>query len=156
MEISGGIDICQISLPTGATAILLLACILSLLSTNCPAQKIAPDSRTLNPNNIVLFACCWLTGFLGRITQRNRSDATQGFRQLPLPQEGFAFFTVKNLTFPMHPYGSQTKGMGGQHHIFKDAASILYKGVCGAICQDQDHDRRAIVGVCAAPHYFCV
>ena len=29
MEISGGIDICQMSLPTGATAILLLVCILS-------------------------------------------------------------------------------------------------------------------------------
>mgnify|MGYP006951840267 FL=1 len=50
MEISGGIDICQISFPTGATAILLLVCILSLFSTNCP-------------NNIVLFACCRLTGF---------------------------------------------------------------------------------------------
>ena len=50
MEISGGIDICQISFPTGATAILLLVCILSLFSTNCT-------------NNIVLFACCRLTGF---------------------------------------------------------------------------------------------
>src|SRR5699024_5533558 len=39
MEISGGIDICQMSFPTGATAILLLVCILSLLSTKCPAQK---------------------------------------------------------------------------------------------------------------------
>ena len=68
MEISGGIDICQMSFPTGATAILLLVCILSLFSTNCPAQKIAPDSGTLNPNNIVLFACCGLTGFLGRIS----------------------------------------------------------------------------------------
>ena len=55
MEISGGIDICQMSFPTGATAILLLVCMLSLFSTNCP-------------NNIVLFACCGLTGFLGRIS----------------------------------------------------------------------------------------
>ena len=55
MEISGGIDICQMSFPTGATAILLLVCILSLFSTNCP-------------NNIVLLACCGLTGFLGRIS----------------------------------------------------------------------------------------
>ena len=39
----------------GATAILLLVCMLSLFSTNCP-------------NNIVLFACCGLTGFLGRIS----------------------------------------------------------------------------------------
>ena len=68
MEISGGIDICQMSFPTGATAILLLVCILSLLSTKCPAQKIAPDSGTLNPNDIVLSACCGLTGFLGRIS----------------------------------------------------------------------------------------
>ena len=59
MEISGGIDICQMSFPTGATAILLLVCMLSLFSTNCP-------------NNIVLFACCGLTGFLGRITQCKR------------------------------------------------------------------------------------
>ena len=43
------------SFPTGATAILLLVCMLSLFSTNCP-------------NNIVLFACCGLTGFLGRIS----------------------------------------------------------------------------------------
>ena len=50
-----GIDICQMSFPTGATAILLFICILSLFSTNCP-------------NNIVLFACCRLTGFLGRIS----------------------------------------------------------------------------------------
>ena len=75
MEISGGIDICQMSLPTGATAILLLVCILSLLSTNCPVQKNAPDSGTLHPNNIVLFACCGLTGFLGRIPQCNCPDA---------------------------------------------------------------------------------
>ena len=47
MEISGGIDICQMSFPTGATAILLFVCILSLLSTKCPAQKIAPDSRII-------------------------------------------------------------------------------------------------------------
>ena len=33
MEISGGIDICQMSFPIGATAILLLVCI------NCPAQE---------------------------------------------------------------------------------------------------------------------
>ncbi|WP_456361357.1 hypothetical protein, partial [Vescimonas sp.] len=46
-------------------------------------KKIAPDSGTLNPNNIVLFACSGMTGFLGRITQCNRPDATQGFRQLP-------------------------------------------------------------------------
>ena len=39
MEISGGIDICQMSFPIGATAILLLVCILSLLSTKYPAQK---------------------------------------------------------------------------------------------------------------------
>ena len=39
MEISGGIDICQMSFPTGATAILLLVCILSLLSTKCPAAS---------------------------------------------------------------------------------------------------------------------
>ena len=45
MEISGGIDICQMSFPMGATAILLLVCILSLFSTNCPVQKIAPDSE---------------------------------------------------------------------------------------------------------------
>ena len=68
MEISGGIDICQMSFPTGATAILLLVCMLSLFSTNCPVQKNAPDSGTLHPNNIVLFACCGLTGFLGRIS----------------------------------------------------------------------------------------
>ena len=30
-----GIDICQMSFPTGATAILLFICILSFLSTNC-------------------------------------------------------------------------------------------------------------------------
>ena len=59
MEISGGIDICQMSFQTGATAILLLVCMLSLFSTNCP-------------NNIVLFACCGLTGFLGRIVQCKR------------------------------------------------------------------------------------
>ena len=58
MEISGGIDICQMSFPTGVTAILLLVCMLSLFSTNCP-------------NNIVLFACCGLTGFLSRIAQCN-------------------------------------------------------------------------------------
>ena len=58
MEISGGIDICQMSFPTGATAILLLVCMLSTFSANCP-------------NNIVLFACCVLTGFLGRIAQCN-------------------------------------------------------------------------------------
>ena len=28
------------------------------------------------------------------------------------------------------------------------AASVLHKGTCGAICQNQNHDRRAIVGVC--------
>ena len=59
MEISGGIDICQMSFPTGVTAILLLVCMLSLFSTNCP-------------NDIVLFACCGLTGFLSRIAQCNR------------------------------------------------------------------------------------
>ena len=47
MEISGGIDICQMSLPTGATAILLLVCILSLLSTNCPAQKNCAGQRDI-------------------------------------------------------------------------------------------------------------
>ena len=119
-------------------------------------KKIAPDSRLLNPTNIVLFACCGLTGFLSWITQCNRSDATQGFRQLPLPQESLTAFTVENLTFPMYPYGSQPKSMGGEHHIFKDAASILYKGVCGAICQNQNHDRRAIIRVCIVPHHFCV
>ena len=57
MEISGGIDICQMSFPTGATAILLLVCMLSLFSTNYP-------------NNIVLFACCGLTGCLDKISER--------------------------------------------------------------------------------------
>ena len=45
MEISGGIDICQMSFPTGATAILLLVCILSLLSTKCPAASILRSAR---------------------------------------------------------------------------------------------------------------
>ena len=56
----------------------------------------------------------------------------------------------------MYPHGSQAKGMGSEHHIFKDAASVLNKGVCGAICQNQDHDRCAIIRVCVAPHHFCV
>ena len=47
MEISGGIDICQMSLPTGATAILLLVCILSLLSTNWQAQKNCAGQRDI-------------------------------------------------------------------------------------------------------------
>ena len=45
MEISGGIDICQMSFPTGATAILLLVCILPLLSTKCPAASILRSAR---------------------------------------------------------------------------------------------------------------
>ena len=45
MEISGGIDICQMSFPTGATAILLFVCILSLLSTKCPAASILRSAR---------------------------------------------------------------------------------------------------------------
>ena len=45
MEISGGIDICQISFPTGTTAILLLVCILFLLSTKCPAASILRSAR---------------------------------------------------------------------------------------------------------------
>lgn len=65
MEISGGIDICQMSFPTGATAILLLVCILSLLSTKCPAQKIAPDSRIIKSERYS-FVCVlrvdWLPG----------------------------------------------------------------------------------------------
>ena len=56
----------------------------------------------------------------------------------------------------MYPYGSQAKGMGSEHHIFKDAASILDKGACGAICQNQNHDRCAIIRVCVTPHHFCV
>ena len=40
-------------------------------------------------------------------------------------------------TFPMYPYGSQPKSMGGEHHIFKDAASILYKGVCEMCIRDR-------------------
>ena len=51
----------------------------------------------------------------------------------------------------MHPYGSKAKGMGGQHHIFKDAASILHKGACTAICQNQNHGRRTIVGSVLLP-----
>ena len=82
-------------------------------------KKIAPDSRLLNPNNIVLFACCGLTGFLSWITQCNRSDATQGFRQLPLPQESLTAFTVENLTFPMYPYGSQPKSNGRRASYFQ-------------------------------------
>ena len=53
------------SFPTGATAILLFVCILSLLSTKCPAQKIAPDSRIIKSERYS-FVCVlrveWLPG----------------------------------------------------------------------------------------------
>ena len=46
MEISGGIDICQMSFPTGATAILLFVCMLSFFSTNCPNIIVLHSANT--------------------------------------------------------------------------------------------------------------
>ena len=81
-------------------------------------KKLRPNSGTLNPNNMVLFACCGLTGFLGRITQCNRPDATQGFRQLPLSQEILAAFAVK-ISIPDVPLVPRPRAW---------AASIIFSG----------------------------
>ena len=145
------------SFPTGATAILLLVCILSLLSTKCPAQKHCAGQQDIKSERYS-FVCVLRVDRLPGLDNPMQSLRRRArFPAASTPAGGPCRFSLsKDLPLPVYPYGSQPKGMGGEHHIFKDAASVLHKGACGAICQNQNHDRRAIIGVCVAPHHFCV
>ncbi len=109
-----------------------------------------------DPYDVVLLPSRGPTGLPGRITQCNRPDAAQGFRKPPFPQKSLAFFSVKNLTLPMHPHGAQSERMSGQHHILKNAAPILHKGIRGAIRQNQNHNGCAMVRVRFVPYHFRV
>ena len=136
MEISGGIDICQMSLPTGATAILLFVCILSLLSTNCPGQKNCVVQRDIKSKQYSFICVLRAYRLPGPDSPMQSPRCHARFPVASTPATDSYYFRCENLTFPMNPYGSQAKGMSSKHPIFKDATSVLNISACGPVYQN--------------------
>ena len=125
MEISGGIDICQMSFPTGATAILLLVCILSLLSTKCPAQKHCAGQQDIKSERYS-FVCVLRVDRLPGLDNPMQSPRHRArFPATSTPAGGLCPFRSQRFPAPGVPIRFPAQGHGQRASYFQERSFRL-------------------------------
>ena len=120
MEISGVSDICQMSFPTGTTAILLYVCILYLLSINCPAQENCAGQQDIKSEQYSFVCVLRLTGFHGLDSPLQSHRRRAGCPAASTPAGGLCLFRCQRFPAPGVPIRFPAQGHGQRASYFQE------------------------------------